>query len=74
VTLTCGTAIAVRKGIPHNHVDLPPLLSVEETEVCIPVGNDVVLLAAVYKSPGRLWNNTDILKLLSFKRKCNFGR
>jgi exonuclease III len=20
-----GTAVAVRKGIPHNHVDLPPL-------------------------------------------------
>jgi hypothetical protein len=24
-----GTAVAVRKGIPHNHVDLPPLVSVE---------------------------------------------
>jgi hypothetical protein len=44
-------AIAVRKGIPHNHVDLNPLLSVEATGVCIPVGNEV-LLAAVYKSPG----------------------
>jgi hypothetical protein len=21
-----GTAVAVRKGIPHNHVDLPPLV------------------------------------------------
>jgi hypothetical protein len=26
-----GTVIAVRKGIPHNHVDLPPLVSVEAT-------------------------------------------
>jgi hypothetical protein len=26
-----GTAIAVRKGIPHNHVDLPLLASVEST-------------------------------------------
>jgi exonuclease III len=26
-----GTAFAVRKGIPHNHVDLPPLVSVEAT-------------------------------------------
>jgi hypothetical protein len=39
------------------------------TGVCIPIRNDVVLLAAVYKSPGRPWNNTDILKLLGFKRK-----
>jgi hypothetical protein len=28
-----------RKGIPHNHVDLPPLVSVEATGVCIPIGN-----------------------------------
>jgi endonuclease/exonuclease/phosphatase (EEP) superfamily protein YafD len=34
-----GTAVAVRKGIPHNHVELPPLVSVEATGVCIPVGN-----------------------------------
>jgi hypothetical protein len=33
-----GTAVAVRKGIPHNHVDLLPLISVEATEVCIPIG------------------------------------
>jgi hypothetical protein len=26
-----GTAVAVRKGIPHDHVDLPPLVSVEAT-------------------------------------------
>jgi hypothetical protein len=31
---------------------LPSLVSVKATEVCIPVGNDEVLLAAVYKSPG----------------------
>jgi hypothetical protein len=42
-----GTAIAVRKGIPHNHVDLPPLVSVEATGVCIPIGNSEMLLAAV---------------------------
>jgi hypothetical protein len=54
-----GTAAAVRKGIPHNHVELPALVSVEATGVCIPVGNDVILLAAVYKSPGWPWYNTD---------------
>jgi hypothetical protein len=48
-----GTAVAVRKGIPHNHVDLPPLVSAEATGVCIPIGNSEVLFAAVYKSPGR---------------------
>jgi exonuclease III len=26
-----GTAVAVKKGIPHSHVDLPPLVSVEAT-------------------------------------------
>jgi hypothetical protein len=48
-----GTAVAVKKGIPQNHVDLPPLISVEATGVCIPIGNREVLLAAVYKSLGR---------------------
>jgi hypothetical protein len=46
------TAVALRKGIPHNHVDLPSLISVEATGVCIPIGNSQVLLAAVYKSQG----------------------
>jgi hypothetical protein len=26
-----GPAVAVRKAIPHNHADLPPLVSVEAT-------------------------------------------
>jgi hypothetical protein len=52
-----GTAVAVRKGIPHNHADLPPLVSVEATGVCIPIGNSEVLLTAVYKSPGRAWSD-----------------
>jgi hypothetical protein len=26
-----GTAVADRKGIPHNHVDLPPLITLEAT-------------------------------------------
>jgi hypothetical protein len=64
-----GTAVAVRKGIPHNHVDLPPLISVEETGVCIPIGYSQVLPAAVYKSPGRAWTDADITELLNFRRK-----
>jgi hypothetical protein len=42
-----GTAVGVRKGISHNHVNLPPLDSVEATGVCIPIGNSEVCLAAV---------------------------
>jgi hypothetical protein len=49
------------------YVDLPPLVSVEATGVCIPVGNSEVLLAAVYKSPGRAC--ADITELLSLRRK-----
>jgi hypothetical protein len=64
-----GTAVADRKGIPHNHVELPPLISVEATGVCIPTGNREILLAAVYKSPGRAWNDADINELLSFRQK-----
>jgi hypothetical protein len=48
-----GIAVAVKKGIPHSHLDLPPLIAVEATGVYIPIGNKEILLAAVYKSPGR---------------------
>jgi hypothetical protein len=58
------TAIGIRKGIPYINVDLPPLVSVEATGVYIPIGNSEVLLAAVYKSPGRAWSDADITELL----------
>jgi hypothetical protein len=61
-----GTAVAARKGIPHMQVELPPLVSVEATGVCIPIGNQEILLAAVYKSQGHSWNYVDIIELLSF--------
>jgi hypothetical protein len=32
-----GTAVAVKKGIPHKCTELPPLLSIEATGVCIPI-------------------------------------
>jgi hypothetical protein len=64
-----GTAFAVRKGSPHNHVFLPSLISVEATGVCIPIGNSEVLLAAVYKSTGRAWNDADIPELSSIRLK-----
>jgi hypothetical protein len=46
-----------------------PLVSVEATEVCISIGDSEVLLAAVYKSPGRDWSDADTIELLSFRRK-----
>jgi hypothetical protein len=57
------------KGILHNHEDLPPIVSVVATGVCIPIGNSEVLLAAVYKSPGRAWSDADITELISFRPK-----
>jgi hypothetical protein len=50
-----GTAVAERTDIPHSHVDLPQLVLVEATGVCIHVGSSAVLLSTVYKSPGRVW-------------------
>jgi hypothetical protein len=54
------TAVAGRKGNPHNHVDLPPLVPIEATGICIPICSSEVLLAAVHKSPGHIWNDRDI--------------
>jgi exonuclease III len=48
-----GTVVAVRKGISHIDVDLPPLISVETTGVCLPIGKQEIPIATVYKSPGR---------------------
>jgi hypothetical protein len=49
--------------IMSTNIPPPPLDSVEATEVCIPVGNDVLLLAAVYRALER-WEiklaNTDV--------------
>jgi hypothetical protein len=64
-----GRTAAVRKGIPHNHVNLPPFVSIEATGVCILIGNSELLFAAVCKSPDRTWNDTDIVELLSLRHK-----
>jgi hypothetical protein len=63
----------VRKGILHIHGYLPPLVSIEATGLCIPIGNSEVLLAAVCKFPGHAWNDTDISELLSFRHKSLFA-
>jgi hypothetical protein len=64
-----GSAVTVRKGIPYNHVDLPPLVSIETTGVSTPIGSSETLLAAVLKSPGQALNDADITELLSFRHK-----
>jgi hypothetical protein len=68
-----GTAVAVRKGVPHSYVDLPPLISIEATGVCISVGTQETLPAAVCKSPVREWRDTDINELLSLRNKAVFA-
>jgi hypothetical protein len=64
-----GTAVAVRKGIPHTCVDLLPLLSVTTTGVCIPTGNTEMFVSVVYKSLQKLWCDTNITELLGFRNK-----
>jgi hypothetical protein len=64
-----GTAVAVKIGVRHSHVDLPPIDSIVATGVCIPIGNSELLLAAVYKSPEKAWRDAVIIELLKFRRK-----
>jgi hypothetical protein len=58
-----GTAVAVKKGIPHTCADPPPLLSVGATGICIQIGNTEMILALVYISPANLWSDTDITEI-----------
>jgi hypothetical protein len=58
-----GIAFAVKKGIPHTCADLASLFLVKAAGVCIPIGNTEMFLAAVLKSPQRLWSDTDITEL-----------
>jgi hypothetical protein len=58
-----GTAFPVQQDIPHSHVDLPSLVSVEATGIFIQIGNCELLLADFYKSPSRIWRDADITQL-----------
>lgn len=64
-----GAAFAVGKGIPHIQADLPSLVSVHATGICIPIGNSKVLLLALYIPPGHLWCNMDFIELMRFINK-----
>jgi endonuclease/exonuclease/phosphatase family metal-dependent hydrolase len=41
-----------------------------QSEKASPTCNQDILLVAVYKSPGRNWNDADTTELLSFRHKC----
>jgi hypothetical protein len=51
-------------------VDLPPLVSIEATGICIPPDKCEVLLAAIYKAPNHTWCDIDTTELLRFRNKC----
>jgi hypothetical protein len=53
----------------YNQVDLPPLVSVEATEVFIPIENREVLIADVYKPEDHTWSDANVLDLLSLRIK-----
>jgi hypothetical protein len=67
------TAVAVKKGIPHTYVDLPPHLSLEVTGISIPIGHSEMLLTSVYKSPLRPWGDADITEILNLRTKSNLA-
>jgi hypothetical protein len=61
-----GTTVAVRKGIPHIHVYLPPLVSVEAIGVCIPM----VMVKYCLQMFINLQTEPGVMpELLSFRRK-----
>jgi hypothetical protein len=59
------SAVSVRRGSPHSHADLPRLVSIDATGVCIATGNSEMLLAVVSESPGHDCNDTDITEFLT---------
>jgi hypothetical protein len=52
-----GTAVTVRKGIPHSHVDLLSVVSIETTGVCIEIGNSEMLVVGDLNAKHPFWNN-----------------
>jgi hypothetical protein len=55
-----GSAVAVRKGIPHNHLDLHTFVSIEGTGVCIRIGSSEALLAVVKKLRGHAYTRPPV--------------
>jgi hypothetical protein len=51
----------------------PPLVSIEATAICIPIGNKEILFAALYKPPDRAWSKSVVIGLLNFKNKSRLA-
>jgi len=53
------------EDIPHHLVDLPPLDSIEATQINVPIGNRQVLPVAVHKPLGQPWSDAGTINLLN---------
>ena len=58
-----GTAIIIKKGIPHQQLHLPPLQTIEATGALIKIKHQELLIAAVYKQPDKPLPNQDPTEL-----------
>jgi hypothetical protein len=61
-----GNAVIVGKGNSHIHVDLLSSASMEDTRLCIQIGNSEILLAVVCKSPHHTCSDADVTELPTF--------
>jgi hypothetical protein len=50
---------------PHNYADATPLISVQAAEICIPMLNNGISLAAVFKSKLETWKDADFTESLT---------
>mgnify|MGYP003623267833 FL=1 len=64
-----GTAILVKSGIPHQHFDLPPLISIEATAIQLQIGGKYTLIVSVYKQPRTALAVQDITELTTLADK-----
>lgn len=59
------TAVAIKKGIHHNHRDSLPFVSIVAPVVFIPNRYSEILRTAVWKSAGRAWIGADITEIIN---------
>jgi hypothetical protein len=53
-----GTAVLVRRGIVHQHINIPTEL--DSTTINVKLGNEITQITAVYKSPCATLKSTDL--------------
>lgn len=53
-----GTAVLVRRGIVHQHVNIQTEL--DSTSINVKLGNEITQITAVYKSPGTILKSSDL--------------